>query len=63
MPRQEAHALVADEPFSLAGYRDDTGRYWTVNEGSIIVRVNLMGNQIEVWEPARLDVRCQPSRR
>ena len=26
------------------------------------VRVNLMGNQIEVQEPARLDVACHPSR-
>ncbi|MCY4664862.1 MAG: YciI family protein [Acidimicrobiaceae bacterium] len=46
--REEAEALVADEPFSLAGYRDNTVRSWTVNEGSITVRVNLMANQIEV---------------
>jgi uncharacterized protein YciI len=44
--REEAEALAATEPFAIAGYRDNAVRSWSVNEGSLTVRVNLMANEI-----------------
>ena len=44
--RADAEAVVADEPLSGAGYRRNTVRSWTVNEGSISIRVDLMANRI-----------------
>ena len=36
---------MADEPLARAGYRTNAVSSWTVNEGSITIRVNLMANQ------------------
>ncbi len=44
--RDNAEAIVADEPMARAGYRSNTVSSWTVNEGSITVRVDLMANQM-----------------
>jgi uncharacterized protein YciI len=44
--REDAAAIVADEPMARAGYRDNSISSWTVNEGSITVRVDLMANQL-----------------
>jgi uncharacterized protein YciI len=46
--REDAEALVADEPMSVAGYRTNTVRSWTVNEGSISLRVNLFADELLV---------------
>jgi len=46
--RAAAEAIVADEPMARAGYRNNTVRSWTVNEGSITVRVDLMANSIRL---------------
>jgi uncharacterized protein YciI len=46
--REEAEALVADEPMSVAGYRINTVRSWSVNEGSISLRVNLFADELLV---------------
>ncbi len=46
--REAAEAIVADEPMVRAGYRNNTVRSWTVNEGSITVRVDLMANSIRL---------------
>jgi uncharacterized protein YciI len=46
--RAAAEAIVADEPLAKAGYRNNTVRSWTVNEGSITVRVDLMANSIRL---------------
>ena len=44
--RNDAEAIVANEPMARAGYRSNTVSSWTVNEGSITVRVDLMANQM-----------------
>ena len=41
-----AKEIVANEPMARAGYRINTVKSWTVNEGSITVRVDLMANQM-----------------
>lgn len=46
--REEAEQLVHDEPMAVAGYRTNTVRSWTVNEGSITLRVNLFADQLLV---------------
>ena len=46
--REEAEALVADEPMSVAGYRTNSLRSWSVNEGSISLRVNLFADELLV---------------
>jgi uncharacterized protein YciI len=46
--RDEVEALAQTEPFAVAGFRDNTVRSWTVNEGALTVRVNLMANEIVV---------------
>ncbi len=51
--REQAEVIVADEPMARAGYRDNTIRSWTVNEGSITVRVDLMANR--AWVGATAD--------
>ncbi len=43
--RESAEAILADEPMARAGYRGNTLSSWTVNEGSITVRVDLMANR------------------
>lgn len=44
--RAGAEAVVADEPLARAGYRSNTLSSWTVNEGSISIRVDLMANRM-----------------
>jgi uncharacterized protein len=44
--REAAEALVADEPMARAGYRTNRVRSWTVNEGSISVRVDLFADEV-----------------
>jgi len=46
--REEVEAMSASEPFARAGYRTNAIRSWTVNEGSLNVRVRLMANKIVV---------------
>jgi len=44
--REEVEAMSAGEPFARAGYRTNAIRSWTVNEGSLNVRIRLMANKI-----------------
>ena len=44
--REAAEALVADEPMARAGYRTNRVRSWTVNEGSISVRIDLFADEV-----------------
>ena len=44
--REEVEARSAGEPFARAGYRTNAIRSWTVNEGSLNVRIRLMANKI-----------------
>jgi hypothetical protein len=46
--RAAAESIVADEPLARAGYRTNTVHSWTVNEGSITIRVDLMANSIRL---------------
>ncbi len=46
--RENAEAIVANEPMARAGYRNNTVSSWTVNEGSITVRVDLMANRVTI---------------
>jgi uncharacterized protein YciI len=46
--RERAEAIVADEPMARAGYRTNAVSSWTVNEGSITIRVDLMANAVVV---------------
>ena len=43
---EEVEAMSAGEPFARAGYRTNAIRSWTVNEGSLNVRIRLMANKI-----------------
>ena len=44
--REVAFAIAAGDPMVAAGYRTSRVRSWTVNEGSMHIRVNLFGDQI-----------------
>jgi uncharacterized protein YciI len=46
--REEATAMVANEPMAVAGYRTNSVRSWTVNEGSISVRVDLFADRFSL---------------
>ncbi|MDG2438745.1 MAG: YciI family protein, partial [Ilumatobacter sp.] len=46
--REQVEAMSSSEPFARAGYRTNAIRSWTVNEGSLNVRVRLMANKIVV---------------
>ncbi len=44
--REAAQAIADSEPFHRYGIRNNTVRSWTVNEGSITLKVNLFSNEI-----------------
>lgn len=46
--RDTAQTIASSEPFGRAGLRTNTVRSWTVNEGSLTVRVDLMANVVHV---------------
>jgi uncharacterized protein YciI len=44
--REEAEAIAETEPFHRYGIRQNTVRSWTVNEGSLTLKVKLFTNEI-----------------
>lgn len=50
--RDEAERLAGSEPFARAGLRTNTIRSWTVNEGSVTLRIDLFANTIQIGTAA-----------
>jgi uncharacterized protein len=46
--RKQAYTIAARDPFVIAGLRTFEIREWTLNEGSLGLRVNLSDQSVEV---------------